>query len=200
LFAQDYNHSASENRYRSVEGSIDPKPVRIGFYVDPLGFLEFGPLIGTEITIKSRLIVDASLRFPSAGVLTYVANSDPNDGLPYETSGLGVAGGLKYFIPSHIGGLYFGGLFSAAWETHNYLKGQPSTWESDYAAIMTLGTIGYKFRFRSGFYINTGALIGIQYPFMKQWHYTNNGDSSIHELDKSLEPAGMFDVSFGYEF
>ena len=200
IVIKNKSSSSSERRNRSVESSIDPKPIRIGFYVDPLGFIEFGPLIGTEITIKSRLIIDASLRFPSLGALTYVTNNDANDGLPYEVSGLGVAGGLKYFIPSHIGGLYFGGFFSVAWETHSYARDNPSAWESDYAAVMTLGTIGYKFRFKRGFYMNTGAIVGVQYPFMKQWHYTNNGDATIYEMDKSLEPAGMLNVSFGYEF
>jgi hypothetical protein len=190
--------TSPENRRRRVEGPVEPRPVRIGFYADPLGFLEFGPLLGTEITIRSRLIIDASLRFPSLGALTYVVNNDATDGLPYEVAGLGVAGGLKYFVPSRLGGFYVGGLLSFAWETHRYAQGEPSEWESDYAAVMTLATIGYKFRFRHGFYVNTGAIVGIQYPFEKQWHYANDG--TIYQMDKSPGPAGMLDVSLGYEF
>ncbi len=48
--------------------------------------------------------------------------------------------------------------------------------------------------------MNCGAIVGVQYPIEKQWHYMNNGDSPIYEMDKSPGPAGMFDVSFGYEF
>jgi len=190
------NTSAKSDESKKSKKHVDSKPNRVGFYVNPLGFLEFGPMLGPEITINSRLIIDGSLRLFSLGALAYVTEAD--DGAPDKISGAGLGAGLKYFIPSRIGGFYVGGLFEYAWWTSYYASGKPTAWQKDKTTILAMATIGYKFRFKSGFFINTGGMIGIQYPLENQWHSAYS--SLIHENNKSIDPAGMFEVSFGFEF
>jgi len=200
--------SSSKKKRRSVEHSVehtgehsvDSKPNRIGFYVDPLGFLEFGPMIGAEFTLKSRFLIDASLRFFPLGVLSYVTEATGDDGSPNRIAGLGISGAFKYFVPKRSGGFYIGGALEYSFWTSYFAQGKPSEWQRDRVALMPLATAGYKFRFRSGFFITTGGVLGIQIPLVDQWHYTNNGDNTVYLNNKTIGPAGMFEVSFGYEF
>jgi len=196
--------SSSKRKWRSTERSdersVDSRPNRIGFYVDPLGFLEFGPMIGTEITIKSRFLIDASLRFFPLGALSYVTEADADDGSPNRIAGLGISGAAKYFHPLRGGGFFVGGALEYSWWTSYYAQDKPAKWQKDEAVIMPLATVGYKFRFRSGFFITTGAYLGIEIPLVDQWYFTSIGDNTIHLNEKTLQPAGMFEVSFGYEF
>lgn len=196
------NTSSLGNENNTAKKFIDLKPNRVGFYINPLGFIQFGPMIGTEITSNSRLIIDGHLRFSSLGALMYVVNADNSDGNPYKISGLGVGGGLKYFMPSRIGGFYFGGIFEYGWQTNYYAEDKPWIWQNEIKYIVAMASIGYKFRFNSGFYINTGALLGAESTFKSQWYYTKNynNDSSIHIDDTSIGADGMLEVSFGFEF
>jgi hypothetical protein len=195
--------SSSSKRKRrsgehSGERSADSKPNRVGFYVDPLGFLEFGPMVGAEITIRSRFLIDASLRFFPLGVLSYVTEATGNDGRPNRIAGLGISGAFKYFVPSRAGGFYVGGALEYSWWTSYFAQGTASEWQRDRVALMPLATVGYKFRFKSGFFITTGGFLGIQIPLVDQWHYS--GGNTIFQNDKTVEPAGMLEASFGYEF
>jgi hypothetical protein len=196
---KDKNSSPKKKARRYDESSDNSKSNRIGFYVDPLGFLEFGPMIGAEITLKSRFLIDGSLRFFPLGALSYITEADADDGSPYRIVGLGVSGAFKYFVPKRSGGFYIGGALEYSWWTSYFAQGTASEWLRDRVALMPLVTAGYKFRFRSGFFITTGGYLGIQIPLVDQWHYTN-GDNTVRLNDKTIEPAGMLEVSFGYEF
>lgn len=187
-------------RSERYEQTADSKPNRIGFFVDPLGFLEFGPMIGAEITLRSKLLIDATLRFIPLGALSYVTEADDNDGNPDRISGLGIGGAVKYLIPSRLGGLFVGGALEFSWWTSYYIQDSPARWQKDKQAIMPLVTAGYKFRLKSGFFITAGGYLGIQIPVVDQWYYTSNGDNTVYQIDKTIEPAGMFELSFGYEF
>jgi hypothetical protein len=187
-----------KNKRRPAESSVNSNSDRIGFYVNPLGFVEFGPMIGTEITIKSRFLIDGSLRFFPLGVLSYVTEATGDDGSPNSISGLGIGGTFKYLFPSRLGGFYVGGVFEYSWWTSYFAQDKPSPWQRDKEVIMQLATIGYKFRFGPGFFINAGGFLGVQIPLVDQWHYS--GDNTIYQNDKTVEPAGMFEASFGYEF
>jgi hypothetical protein len=182
------------------ERAADSKPNRVGFYVNPLGFLEFGPMVGAEFTIKSRFLIDATLRFFPLGALSYVTEATGDDGSPYRIAGLGIGGAFKYLVPSRMGGFFVGGVLEYSWWTSYFAQNTPTEWQRDKEVIMPLATAGYKFRFRSGFFITAGGFLGIQIPILDQWYYTNNGDNTIYLNDKNIEPAGMFELSFGYEF
>jgi hypothetical protein len=196
------NSSSPVNETNSVKSYTDTKPNRVGLYLNPLGFVQFGPIIGTEITRNSNLIIDGHIRFSSLGLLTYVVSANADDGDPYKISGLAIGGGVKTFMPSSIGGLYIGGLVEYGWATNYYAQDKAWIWQSESKNIDVMASVGYKFRFKSGFYINTGAYLGGSYTFSDKWYYTKNynNDSSIHIDSGKMILAGMLEVSFGIEF
>jgi hypothetical protein len=130
-----------------------------------------------------------------------ISKSDEGE-IPYKISGMGVGGGLKYLHPSRIGGFYAGFLMEYGWQTQYYGKDETWEWQEDVNYLVTMANVGYKFRFLSGFYINTGALLGTAYVFKDQWYYTRSYyyNTSKHNNDSQLKPFGMLEVAFGIEF
>jgi hypothetical protein len=196
------NPSSAVNENLPAKKFTDPKPNRVGLYLNPLGFIQFGPMIGTEITRNSHLIIDAHIRASSLGALMYVINANSEDGQPYKLTGLGIGGGVKSFTPSRIGGLYVGGMFEYGWGTNYYAQNKSWIWQSDNKYIVATSSIGYKFRFQSGLFINTGAYLGGEYTFSDKWYYTKNynGDSAVHDSSPTVRVFGMLELSFGLEF
>jgi hypothetical protein len=178
------------------------KPVRIGLFGDPLGFVEFGPMVGAELTIQSHLIIDAHVRFPSAGLSMYLINRNNEDGLPYKMSGVGIGGTIKYLIPSRIGGLYFGVLFEAASGINYYAQDKNWEWRKDNNYVVVAPRVGYKFIFSNVLFLNVGATFGAAFVTKDTWYYLNdyNGDSSVHDNGTTIKPFGMIDLGIGFEF
>lgn len=181
---------------------VDPNPNRFGLYVNPLGFVQFGPMVGMEITRNSHLIIDGHARFSSAGVLMYEISRSSSGTAPYKISGLGVGGGLKYLSPSRIGGFYIGFLMEYGWQTQFYDKDESWEWQEDVNYFVTVANVGYKFRFSGGFYINTGALLGTAYVFKDEWYYTKSYyyNTARHDNGSKVKPFGMLEAGLGIEF
>ena len=194
--------AVSQYESRAKEKYVDTKPNRVGIYANVLGFLEFGPMVGTEVTLASHLIIDGHARFSPAGLLMYVITADDEEGWVDKLSGMAVGGGLKYFMPSRPGGFYAGMLFEYGWQTQYYAEDEDWYWKSWNKYIVTMASAGYKFRFDSGFYINTGLQAGAAILTEAHWQYLKNyhSDPSIHEDDLEVHPFGMLEVGLGFEF
>jgi hypothetical protein len=195
-------NSSSNIETQKKKKYVDDKPNRFGIYVNPLGFVQFGPMAGMELTLGSHLIIDAHVRFSSVGLLMYVVANDDKEGWPDQITGLGVGGGIKLLIPSRIGGFYMGVLLEDGWQKQYYAKDKSWTWVNESGYIVVAPNIGYKFRFQSGFYMNTGAIFGAAFVGKDQWHYTKNynNDKSTHIKDSHIQPFGMLELAFGVEF
>lgn len=195
------NSNPSGNEAKSKNKEID-RSTRFGIYANPLGFVQFGPIAGMELTIASRVVLDAHARFSSVGLLMYVVTESKDGGTPYKVSGMGLGGGLKYMIPSRIGGLYLGMYIENGWQTQYYDENEPWIWQEDVKYFVTAANIGYKFKFSSGFFLKTGAIFGTANVFEDKWYYTRNynGDSSIHDAGSEVQPFGMLELGLGIEF
>jgi hypothetical protein len=181
---------------------LNSRPFRMGFYAEPLGIVQFGPHLGAEMTIANHLIIDGHLRFSAIGLLMRVVTRDDKEGLPNKVTGIGFGGGLKFLTSSRIGGFYIGGMCEIDSQTETYAEGEAWVWESKQNMIIPMVSLGYKFRFPSGFYINTGGNLGAAVITDASWHYLKNykSDSSIHPDDTGVNPFGMLEVAFGIEF
>jgi hypothetical protein len=196
------NLPAQETERSKTESRLNSRPFRMGFYAEPLGIVQFGPHLGAEMTIANHLIIDGHLRFSSIGLLMRVVTADDEEGLPDKLSGTGFGGGFKFLAPSRIGGFYIGALFEISSLTETYAEGDAWVWESKQNMIIPMVSTGYKFRFPSGFYFNTGANLGASVITDASWHYLKNykNDSSIHKDDTGVHPFGMLEVALGIEF
>lgn len=194
------NSALTTKKSKNVSG--DKKPVQVGIYADPLGLIEFGPMIGTDIIIHSHLILNAHVRFSSLGALMYLETKDDNDGTPYKLDGVGIGGGIKYMIPSRIGGFYMGAFFEYGSGKQYYAKDEDWNWESESKYFVAAPDLGYKFLFKNGLFINTGLTFGAAFVYQDQWHHLENynDDSSWHDNGSSIHPFGMIDLGIGYSF
>jgi hypothetical protein len=192
------NQPKQENEASEVPSRLNNKPFRIGFYADPLGFIQIGPSVGTEITIINHLIIDAHVRFTPMGLLLKTLfNDDGLGGKPDKMSGMDVGGGIKALFPSRIGGLYVGVLSEYGQLTMLFTDGSPDRERKD-TFIACMASIGYKFRFPGGFYVNTGANLGAHIGLTHKWHYVDS--STWRTGDNSVDPFGMLEVALGIEF
>jgi hypothetical protein len=183
------NNLSKENESKSEKNKSSLNPNRIGLYVNPLGFLQFGPIVGTEITLKSSIIIDAHFRLPSLGLLMYQIESE--DGESPSLSGLALGGGLKYLNPTSSGGIYFGGIFEYGGHTASYGSNY-----SEVEYIVTMANIGYKFHSKSGLYLNTGLFFGSSHTF-EDIEYNGNG---TNDNGTDTRVIGMLELSLGYDF
>jgi hypothetical protein len=190
LFSQD---ASSGSRLNS-------KPFRIGFYAQPLGFVQFGPIIGTEMTIAQRLIIEGHVRFAKYGLLSYVAANDPHEGLPDKLSGSAFGAGVKFMAPSRIGGFYVGPILEYGKQDQTFAQDETYAWESKATYIAAIVSTGYKFRFPSGFYMNTGLYLGAYHTLTDKSHDLKRNVNIYRNNNLRTLPLGMVEVSLGMEF
>ena len=153
-----------------------------GFYLNPLGFISVGPVLGTELTFARHFIVDAYLRFPKLGLLTGFIWEGTFD--VSNISGIGVGISPKFFTGKRKGGFYVGPMFE--YWTIAYDCYGSDHWEG--TGIVTALNLGYKFQFSSGFYMRTGAALGASFTTSGKWNGYEDSDYSdvFYLLDFSL--------------
>lgn len=167
--------------------------------VNPLGFIQFGPLINVEFGINSNLVFNTHVRIPSAGVVSYIVHEVGDDD---SMSGFAVGGGLIYFAGSKQSKPYIG--FLAEYDRTNKVFDVGEDWETaekDNIGVF-LFNAGYRFRFENGFYINTGAFLGTAFSSWES-KYTNSSYYVYGPRVKSgtdMVPFGMLEMTIGIEF
>ena len=181
---------------QSEDNSISPFAIS----VNPLGFVQFGPIINIEFGFPNNLVFNLHTRFPSLGVLTYVALDD-RDGID-DLSGSAFGGGLLYFIGHGKSKPYVGGHL----EYHSidilYAQGEQYEWSKTEHAVIFIVNGGYRFRFGGGFFINTGAYLGFSFSSY-DWEYTDPSYGIYDTSSRSgndTTPFGMLETTFGFEF
>lgn len=167
--------------------------------LSPLGFLQFGPWVNAEFGLSDNLVLNTHLRFPSLGVLAYIAHEvEPGDD---SMSGLAIGGGPILFLSTKQHKPYVGLLMEYDATSKKYNIGESwEQFEKDNIFVFMISG-GYRFRFNNGFYLNTGALLGAAYS---SWN-TEYVDQSYYTADRydsgtSIIPFGMLDLTIGIEF
>jgi hypothetical protein len=177
------------------DNSISP----FALSVNPLGFVQFGPMVNMEFGFPNNMVLNIHTRFPSAGLLSYVV-LDHSDGID-DLSGIAFGGGLLFFMTDNKHKPYVGGLLE--YHTADILYGEGDSWEWDKTenALVIAANGGYRFRF-GHFFLNTGAFLGAAFVSY-EWEYT---DPSYGEYDDDprdgtdVQPFGMLEVTLGVEF
>ena len=171
--------------------------------VNPIGILQFGPIVSAEIGLSNHLVLNMHIRFPSLGLLSYVA-ADHDDGLD-EYSGIAFGGGLIFFLGNNMSKPYIGGLID--YQTHEslYAKDEDWEWSRTNNVLVFAFNGGYRFRFSGGFFINTGVFLGFANDNY-EWEYTDTSEGSWGSFDSSSRDGSeiklflMLEVTLGVEF
>ena len=167
--------------------------------INPLGFIQFGPVINAEFGIKENIALNTHVRFPSLGVLTYVLKYH-DDGLD-ELSGIAFGGGLIYFFGENMSKPYVGGMLEYHRTESLYAKNEGWEWSQIDRSGVFIFNGGYRWRFVGGFFVNTGVFFGAAMGNY-DWEYADPS----YDLDepsgdgKDVTPFGMFEVTLGIEF
>jgi hypothetical protein len=174
----------------------------VSLSLNPLGFVQFGPVVNAEVGLNDHVVLNGHIRFASLGLLSKVVLYDEDDDIfPDNVSGSGIGGGILYFFGEKKNKPYLGGLF----ELHNtvsiYDTDAMYEWESESNMIVLFVNGGYRFRFDSGFFINTGAYLGAAVGEEK-WYYTNPAvtEYGTTNTEPSTFPFGMLELAFGMQF
>jgi len=173
-------------------------PGATSLYIMPLGFLEFGPVLGAEYAATPNVSVGAHVRIASLGLLTYAITSNDNGDDADNVSGLGMGADVKYYPLSVRSGFYSGGLLEFLWGTATYYQGSSGEYENttSYLAIACDG--GYKFELSQSFYLNVGATFGAAFPLdAEPTVHPNDPDNTENWNQGKTTIFGMLDVTFG---
>jgi opacity protein-like surface antigen len=179
-------------------------------YVHPLGFVQFGPLIGLEFRANDGLTIDVHWRYAKLG-FTYAAlvqalNPDETKDISFGAMGFGSQ--VRYYFPlsRRAGRPYFGGMFEYSIDKGTTEKGED--WESTYDSrqMVFCATGGYRYRIGTGFNMTLGLMAGCAFGISNEWSYTdqvtpyNPSKAGIQENDPVTIPFAMLELGIGWEF
>jgi hypothetical protein len=173
---------------------------RFSLSLNPLGFVQFGPIVNAELGVTNNLVLNAHVRFPQLGALSYVIAAD-KDGLDsYSASAAGV--GVLYFLGTRKNRMYVGGMFDYQVSNMVYAQGKSYQWSEEDKSTIFMFNIGYRFRFGSHLFLNTGAFLGTAFTSWN-WDYKSKAvglSDPDSRTGSDVTPFGMLEVTLGYGF
>ena len=149
------------------------KETKLGFWMDPLGFAQWGPMVGVSIRVGSNFDVKAHVR-------VYFHDFPIADAFEHYDNGVGL--GLEFnklFATTH--GNWHAGLLletatlEAEWDYYRRKEGR--AWHLNQNTIALTG--GYTLRFHNRFFIDFSLQAGASFEYtdvVKQYFY---GDASM---------------------
>jgi hypothetical protein len=162
---------------------------RFAISVNPLGFLEFGPIVNAEFGLTRNLVLNTHVRFAPVGLLSRAVTDWPD-----KMTGFAYGGGVLYFFGENRNKPYIGILTEYQGGKDIWDEGTTYEESEDDHVFVLMFNGGYRFRFNSGFFINTGAHLGFGY---NSWTWY---DSYGIDKGSDVTPAGLIEVTFGFEF
>lgn len=178
--------------------NTEPSLPKLTINVNPLGLLQFGPILQGEFRVTRRGYFTPHIRIPYLGVLYHVINQmDDSEEVTLSPVALGVGVGYKsLFFPTPKGGWYLGGVVDYSFGSSEGYDG--NAWESKFSHIAVMPNGGYRWRRpEKGRSISVGAYAGIYTAVKDEWWYTSSG--------KTFDEGGyttamiMLELSFGWE-
>lgn len=195
----------------STSSEAEPAPIQsstkkrksfgpFNLYLNPLGFVEFGPIVGGQVIIAPRTYLDFHWRYSKLGLLYNVITNGFVDEVGVGSMAYG--GGITHFIP--IGNtpncMYVGLLYEYGFgTTHGGSKSD--TWDAKNAQSIIACNPGFRFRIGSTAFLNLGLQAGVSIPMVDQWWYVDE-PSHIKYNDDKMGPLffGGLEFSLGLEF
>jgi hypothetical protein len=177
----------------SGAGQVQPMKA-LDLLVNPLGFLQFGPVVQLDFRITPALYGNAHVRLHGLGLLSHlILDSEP------QYYAFAVGGGVRYFFVSQYvpHAPYVG--FIAEFGYNPYFGDVDTAYEYEgtslYLTFVANG--GYRWRFGT-FILQVGAYAGVSPTISSQWHYLSTPSVS-REGDLTTVFFGMLELSIGWE-
>lgn len=168
-------------------------------WVQPLGIVQWGPMIGFSVRHKTLFMIDGYVRVP-LGYAYSIAANDPDN-----MSGFAFGVEAKALHATRSGAWYVGPVIDIGMTKALYNEGEYS--EEDYRWFTFIAAIsgGYRFCFGRHFHMDLGVESGILWVSDQDWRKSNKRNdyysSSYDRVDKGfVSMFGMFVLSLGVEF
>jgi hypothetical protein len=170
----------------------DEPPPRL-LTLDPLGLIQFGPVVGLEFRVSPTSYLTAHVRWATAGLVYYAIASDGfEDGVNPDNLAVGI--GYRALLgevgPHH---WYVRPVVEYGWGT---TSGEQEKYRSTYVTFV--GNLGYRWRFARSV-TNVGVYAGMARQLTNDWWYVDSPGEVMSD-DRTTYPIGMVEVSFGWEF
>lgn len=159
------------------------------FQVDPLGIVQFGPVMGVEFLAGQNSYIDVHYRWVYGGLLYHMLASDFfNRDYQASITNSGIGIGYKYMLPSRSSHrMYIGGFLEHLKMSETYNPGEWNEEESKTKGIVYCADWGYRWHF-SKMSLSVGANIGFQNSYYSKY---SDEDFSERGLKTSKEEGTM---------
>lgn len=199
----------SDNTDKSSPSQKTGDPIgRAGFYLNPLGALQFGPIVGFEIGAGPDALIDLHWRYSATGLVYALILTEGFEHY-MSMSSMAFGGGCHYFFPiSSRHRPYIGGMVEYGWgstwgedsyDGEEYDADQYDAWEGSEAQIVAIFSGGMRWRFQSSFFINTGIMAGAAIDVKDEVVYINQRDTDPEDY-RDVTFFGMLIFALGWEF
>ena len=176
------------------------KPIRSGILFNPLGFLQFGPIVTGEFKVAPNTVIGPQIRFSGLGILYHVVASDENTN-SVDVSSMAIGINFKQFFenPDSPNRFYVGAAFEYGWGGTEGASDYGRSWEGEHSNWDFMSNFGYRWRFPSNFFLNAGLFAGVAQTTKDDWWYIDS-PRIIHSNDTKTYIFGMLELSLGWEF
>jgi hypothetical protein len=176
------------------EGAKPAPASRTTLMVNPLGFLQFGPIAQLEIPVSRDLSVLAHVRLHGLGLLSYLLFPDT----PAFWS-VAAGSGVRYFFRSGSSpnAPYLGALVEVGYNPYSANVGYSDEYAGSAVYMTFTANGGYRWRFNS-FVLEVGAYLGASPTLWSQYHYVS-APSVIYNGNLPVVFFGMAEVSVGWQ-
>ncbi len=179
---------------------VETRPLpNTAYLFQPLGFLQFGPIVEAEIKLGTDLYLTPHFRYSALG-LAYVAIASGGfqDEVWMNSMALGV--GARRFMenPNSSNRFYYGGFVEYGWGGTSGDIGTSYEWDSTNSQLILLSSWGYRWRYPSGIFMNAGIMAGVAKGIDSGWWYIDNPDQVFHEALPTYFLGGL-EFSIGIE-
>jgi small nuclear ribonucleoprotein (snRNP)-like protein len=169
----------------------------LNLLLDPLGFLQMGPVAEVEFRILPSTLLAATVRFEGLGLVYQAVASE---GFENTVSPTSIAIGVTVYqlIPARgANRIYIAGFVGYGWGSSEGGSGSYA-WSSTWGQIEVGGGGGYRWRFPSGFFLDVGAVAGVGYNPGTKWSY-DDAPHTYFTNDPMATFIGMLQLHVGWE-
>jgi hypothetical protein len=179
-------------------GSSVPLPKK-AFYLNPLGVLQFGPMIGGEFKVSDDLLFDVHLRYPPLG-LAYQAITSEGFEDAVSWAALSFGPGIKYLFenPSTPNRFYIATYLEYGFGGSSGDIGTSEEWEGKFSYMVIAFNFGHRWvNALKNTYIGVGIFAGASPGIKDEWWYIDS-PGEIYQGENPTLFFGMLELTFGW--
>lgn len=184
----------------AAQNSVQTELPKSGFSLNPLGLLQFGPMLQYESRMgNSSAYLVPHLRLGYLGVLSHLVWTEGEEGAILSPLNIGLGLGVRGLTPmsGNNNAMYYGGFMEYSVAKTRFDVGEPYETLESASMLTIMFNGGYRWRFPSGRFLNLGIYAGPSLTLMDEEWYVETGE--LYATYNETMFIGMLELSFGWE-